>query len=366
MNVRIEIDTRTFVRFWLVVIGFVLVAFAIYSARVALILIGAALFLAIILGPSVNRLAKLFPSKSRTLGTVLAYVAVVLVLGCIIFLAVPPIVDQTVKFAQNIPSLIDSATKQYSGINDVVNHYQLQAEFAKVVTSIKDGASQFAAGLGSMLITGIGSVLYTITSVMLVLVMAFLMLIEGPLWLRRLWSIYKDKDRMENHRNLVERMYNVVTSYATGQLSVSAIAGLVSGVLAFVLCIIFGIPVNLAIPAAVIIFVLSLIPLFGETIGVLLVSLILALNSLTAAIIFIIFFIVYGQIEGNFISPKIQSKRIDLPALAILASVTIGVFTFGIIGGIISIPIAGCLRVLIENYYTYSKKKHTETEKIAD
>lgn len=364
MKVKIEIDTRTFVRFWLVVIGFVLVAFAVYSARAALIIIGAALFLAIILSPSVNRLAKLFPSKSRTLGTVLAYIAVVLVLGGIIFLAVPPIVNQTVKFAQNVPSLIDTATKQYAGLTEVINHYQLQSEFAKAITSIKDGASQFATGIGSMLITGIGSVLFTITSITLVLVLAFLMLIEGPAWLRRLWSVYNDKDRMNEHRSLIERMYNVVTSYATGQLSVSAIAGFMSGLLTFVLCLIFNIPMNLAIPAAAIIFIFSLIPLFGEITGALLVSIILTLNSLTAAIIFLIFFIVYGQIEGNFILPRIQSKRIDLPALAVLASVTIGIFTFGIVGGIISIPIAGCVKVLLENYIVNTKKKHTKNEKL--
>ena len=46
MKVKIEIDTRTFVRFWLVVIGFVLAALAIYSARTALFIIAAALFCA--------------------------------------------------------------------------------------------------------------------------------------------------------------------------------------------------------------------------------------------------------------------------------------------------------------------------------
>jgi predicted PurR-regulated permease PerM len=39
-----------------------------------------------------------------------------------------------------------------------------------------------------------------------------------------------------------------------------------------------------------------------------------------------------------------------LPALAVLSAVTIGVYTFGLIGAIISIPIAGCIRVLIEEY----------------
>ena len=55
-KVKIEIDTRTFVRFWLVVIGFFFAVYAIYSARSALIVIGISLFLAIILNKPVSRI----------------------------------------------------------------------------------------------------------------------------------------------------------------------------------------------------------------------------------------------------------------------------------------------------------------------
>ena len=44
MKVRIEIDTKTFVRFWLVVMGFGLAGLAIYSAKDALILLGISAF----------------------------------------------------------------------------------------------------------------------------------------------------------------------------------------------------------------------------------------------------------------------------------------------------------------------------------
>ena len=73
-------------------------------------------------------------------------------------------------------------------------------------------------------------------------------------------------------------------------------------------------------------------------------------NSIPAAIIYAVFFVVYQQIENNFIAPNIQAKRIDLSALMVLAAVTVGLYMFGIAGGIIAIPIAGSLRVLIEEY----------------
>ena len=334
MKTRIEIDTKTFVRFWLVVIGFALVALAIYSARTALIIIGSALFLAIALSKPVNLLTKILPGKSRVLSTALAYVVVIGLLGVIVFLVIPPIISQMTKFAETVPDLVNSATRQYAGASDFISKYNLQPQVDKLVTSFKDGMT----GVGSSLVSGVGSLLATITASILVLVLAFLMLVEGPTWLSKLWAAYDDREQMAAHRKLLGRMYNVVTGYVVGQLSVSAIAGTVAGIAVFTLSMIFSsIPVDLAIPSAMIVFVSSLVPLFGAMIGATLVSLILALNSVSVAVIFLVFFILYQQVEANYISPTIQSKRIDLSALIILIAVTVGVYLFGIAGGIISL-----------------------------
>lgn len=356
MKVKIEIDTRTFVRFWLVVIGFALAVLLIYSARTALIIIGTALFFAIILSPSVNYLAKKLPNKNRILGTAVAYIAVVLVLVAIVFLVIPPIVEQTVKYAQNIPTLIDNTTRQSSGASKFIKEYNLESQVDQVVTSIKYGVTNFVSKSGSSLVSSIGSFVSIITASILVTVLTFLMLVEGPVWLNRLWGLYKDKDKMKHHRKLLDKMYKVVTGYAVGQLSVSAIAGTVAGVAVFFLSTFFSIPVGLAIPVAATVFLTSLVPMFGAMVGAIFVSIILALNNITAAIVFLIFFILYQQIEANYISPKIQSKRIDLSILTILIAVTIGIYLFGIIGGIISIPVAGCIKVLVENRFSKIKK----------
>jgi len=361
MKVKIEIDTRTFVRFWLVVIGFAVVAIAIYSARTALIILGAAFFLALALSPPVNRLARILPGKSRVGGTALAYIAVIALLGAFIFLVVPPIAQQTAKVAETIPSLVTTATEQYKGLDSFINHYQLRSQVDSAVASIKDSATSLAQTVGTNLVSVIGSFFFTVTSMILILVLAFLMLIEGPTWMKRIWGVYNDAERMEYHREIIQRMYSVVTGYVTGQLSVSAIAGTVAGLTVFVLSLIFNVPSNFAIPTAAIVFVLSLIPMFGAMIGAVLVSLVLVFNDPTAALFFILFFIVYQQVEANFISPKIQSKRIDLSALAILSAVTVGIYLFGIAGGIISIPIAGCVKILTEEYFKRAKRNRTKS-----
>jgi predicted PurR-regulated permease PerM len=150
-------------------------------------------------------------------------------------------------------------------------------------------------------------------------------------------------------------MYSVVTSYVAGQLTISTIAGLFAGFVVFIISITMGIPANLVIPTAAIVFVMSLIPFFGAFIGAASMGFALAVNSPTAGLIFIVICIIYQQVEANFIGPRIQSKKLNLSPLVILISVTLGIVLFGIAGGIISIPIAGCVKILFDNYISKSK-----------
>jgi predicted PurR-regulated permease PerM len=363
MKVRIDIDTRTFVRFWLVVIGFAFAILAIYSVRTTLALIGIAFFLALALNAPVSFLARHLPGKSRVAGTAVAYILVIVVLAAFAFLVVPPIVQQTVKFGETVPSLIDNATSQWHGANELVAKYHLESQVDSAINTIQNNTTGWAAQASQNLLSGISSVADMIVSGILVLVLSFLMLIEGPMWLKRIWNIYNDEERMEYHRNLVHRMYNVVTGYVIGQLTVSAIDAACAGLVVFVLSFVFpSVPVNLVLPAVAIAFTLSLIPLFGATIAGVLISVLLAFNDLTAGIIFAIYFILYQQLENNFISPTIQARKLELSALTVLASVIIGVTLFGLAGGIISIPIAGCVKVLLEDYLVRAKKNRERSE----
>lgn len=365
MSTKIDIDTRTFVRFWLVIFGIVLVAFLLYNARVALIILGVSVFLALALNGPVSRISRRLPGRSRVGATAIAYVMVVALLGAIILLLIPPVVQQTAGFIQSAPTLVDSATSQWKGLNDLVDQYHLQPQVDGALESIKNSAAGWASNVGQGVIAGIGSIFSFIAALILVLVLTFLMLIEGPEWMNRIWKLYRDKEKMENHKRVTGKMYTVVTGYVVGQLTVSTIGATIAGLAVFLLSFIFpSVEAGLAIPTATITFLLSLIPMFGATIGGAIITLLLALNSVPAAIAYVIFFIVYQQIENNFISPHIQSKKINLSALMVLGAVTIGLYMFGIVGGIIAIPIAGIVRILIDEYLARRRGSSEEKPKV--
>lgn len=363
-RVRIDIDTKTFVRFWLVVIAFAFVILAIYTSLTALVLIGIAFFLAMALNIPVSFIARHLPGKSRVGGTAIAFVLVVAVLTTFIFLVVPPIVEQTLKVAETFPSVVERVAGQWQGLNQFVAEHNLQDQLNSTLQAIQQNTSNWAGDISSNVISSIGSFAGALVSTFLVLVLTFLMLVEGPTWMRWIWGLYNDQERMEHHRQLAHRMYSVVTGYVTGQLTVSAIGASMSGLTVFVLSLFFNVPANLAFPTIAIAFTLSLIPMFGATIAGVLITILLGFNDITAAIIFIVFFIIYQQVENNFVSPVIQSRRLELSALMILIAVTIGVMTFGILGGIISIPVAGCVKILLEDYLARAKKNRTASKQL--
>ena len=73
---KVQIDTKTFIRFWVVIIGFVAAGYLLAKASAGLLIIGCALFFALAIKPLVNRIANLFPGKSRGIPIALAYLIV--------------------------------------------------------------------------------------------------------------------------------------------------------------------------------------------------------------------------------------------------------------------------------------------------
>lgn len=363
MKVRIQIDTETFVRFWLVVIGFVFAIFMIYLSRTALIITGGAFFLALALSVPVNSIADRIPGRGRVGATAIAFVGLVAALGMFFTLVVPPIVQQTAKIFETAPQMLESFSGQWQTVGDFVERNNLQPQLDNAVASVRDNTEQWVKNLTTGVATGIGSMLSAIVAGIIMLVMAFLMLVEGPQWMERLWRLYRDKTKMERHQKLAKRMHDVVTGYVVGQLSVAGVGAAASGLIVFILSLFTEVPANLAIPSIAIAFVLALIPMFGSTLAGILIALLLVFNSLGAAVIFAIAYIIYQQIENNVISPAIQSRYIKLSPLAVLVAATIGIYLFGLIGGIISIPIAGAVKVLLQDYLEHSTKKRIESEK---
>jgi len=360
MSKIIEGDTHSFVKFWLVPLGIGLVILFLYQALAGLIVIGISIFLALALRPLVNKVNGIFvkcfgkDKKHQTASAVLAYLIVVVVIGGIVAIVGPVVVNETSKFIQQAPEMFEQNLGGWEGINKFGQSIGIENLQLEITNALKSLSNTLFGDFGNNFVASVSGIADVVMKIVLVLVLTMLFLLEGPALLNTFWKSISDGDENKKPvtvaKRVVSKMADVVSTYVSRQLLVAAIDGLASGLIVFLLSLFTGISSSLAIPMGVITMIFYMIPMFGQFIGGTLVTFILLFSSPLAAVIFAIVYIVYAQIENNVISPKIQGNALKLPAVMILCAVVIGMYMFGLLGAIIAIPIAGCIRVLMDEY----------------
>lgn len=154
------------------------------------------------------------------------------------------------------------------------------------------------------------------------------------------WLIHAASLAIENFRNFV-----------SGQV----IEAIVLGTLCMTGMFILKIPYAPMVGALV--GVTALIPVLGAFIGIIVGAFIILTVDTVKAIVFVIFILILQQIEGNLIYPKVMGSRVNLPALWILAAVTIGGGLAGSIGMLLGVPVFSTIYILLQEATENREKK---------
>jgi predicted PurR-regulated permease PerM len=198
-----------------------------------------------------------------------------------------------------------------------------------------DQATEFltSAQFGSGALAGVGVVADFITGLVLMVVVLFFFLKDGPeIWefLRRPFSgRWHDRARRAGRTTV-----NTLGAYVRGTALVAAVDAV-------------GIGIGLAIlqvplwPAlSVLVFVLAFIPIVGAVLaGVLAALVALVANGLVAALIVVAIVVVVNQLEGNFLQPVLMGRALKLHSLVILIALTVGTLLGGILGAVLAVPL---------------------------
>ena len=359
MTKTIETDFRTFIKFWsvpLIIAGIILF---LYKAMTGLIIIGISIFLALALKPLVRKVNELFirwfgrNKKHETASVVLAYLIVVAIIGLILGIVGPVVVNETAKFIHNFPETFDKTIGGWEGVNNFGKTIGIENLQKEISTNLDNLSNTMLGFLGSNLVSSVSGVADVMMKVVLSLVLTLLFLLEGPEMMDVMWKSLKaggNKKSVNVAKKVVGKMANVVSTFASRQVLVAILDGCATATIVFILSLILGFSPGLAIPMGMITMAFYLIPMFGQFIGGTLVTLVLLFSNPIAGLAFAIIYILYSQIENNIISPKIQGNALKLQPVVILCAVTVGMYMFGLLGAIIAIPIAGCIRVLIDEY----------------
>ncbi|HEK9954372.1 TPA: AI-2E family transporter [Streptococcus equi subsp. zooepidemicus] len=94
----------------------------------------------------------------------------------------------------------------------------------------------------------------------------------------------------------------------------------------------------------------ALIPVVGASIGAAIGFVLIMTQSMSQAVVFIVFLVILQQIEGNFIYPRVVGGSIGLPAMWVLMAITIGAALKGIVGMIVAVPLAATLYQVVKDH----------------
>ena len=104
---------------------------------------------------------------------------------------------------------------------------------------------------------------------------------------------------------------------------------------------------------AVVISFFDLIPIVGPIIGTAIGVIFILIESPEQALIFVVMMLVFQQIQGNIIYPRIMGDKLNLPSLWTLFAITIGGSLLGIIGMWVLIPLFATFYKLISEYVNH-------------
>jgi predicted PurR-regulated permease PerM len=334
------LSARVVLRVVLVVLLVVLALYLIYLLRRPLTWIFIAGFLAIALSGPVNFLQR---SIKRGFAIAIVYVALILVPVLLAALLVPPVVEQLNLLIDNLPQYV-ADLQEFVAENDQLRRleedYNVTAELQKQASTLPGRVGDAAGILSDIGLGLVNSVFAGVT----IIVLSLFMIGSGRGWLDWL-ADRQGQERSDWLKRLFDRIGNAVGNYVAGALGQAAVAGL----LAYIVLVILGVPY--AGSLAVVIFLLDLVPLIGATLGAILVGIITVFEDFpTVTIVWVIWSIIYQQVENNVIQPRIQARAVQVHPFVVLVSVLFGSTLFGVLGALLAIPVAAAIQIATVEY----------------
>jgi predicted PurR-regulated permease PerM len=295
-----------------------------------------ALFVAVALKPTVDWMDR--HGVPRVLAILLSYLLVVIIVAAIAALVVPTMFGQVTGLVR--------ALQQPGGLSAQIDRVASPLGLSPLVRSLRPQLDALPGQLGGSIgsvTTVTASTLSTITGVLSVAVLAFFFLHDGTGLIDASVRLLPQAHQ-PRARRLAERSEDAIAGYIRGNLAISAIAG----ISALVGMLVLGIPY--ALPLAVLLAVLDLIPMVGVTLGAIPVVLAALAISPIKAVIMLVYIIVYQQIESNVLNPLIYGRSDQLPALTVFLAFLAGSLLWGILGALIAIPAANIIRIVIREW----------------
>jgi predicted PurR-regulated permease PerM len=304
-----------------------------YSVRDLIVQVAVAAFIALSLDPAVRWLIR--HRVRRPYAVAIIFISFMLLLGGLMWLAVPPLASEATKLATDFPGYLETLRAESSTLRAIESRFALQPK-------LDDFASNFITFIQRDALAFGQRFLGALFSAVLVIVLTIYFMADLPRLRRAIVRMFPSRHR-PNVSHGVNVVIDKVGAYMIGNLVISLIAGVTT----FIALLALRVP--FALPLAFFVAITDLIPMVGATLGAIVCTIVAAATTdlWPGAILVAVFFIVYQQLENYLIAPRVLRDSVDMPSVGVLLAALLGGSVLGLVGALMAIPIAAAIKVIV-------------------
>lgn len=320
-----------------VIVGILAALTVLWHLRGIVVLLLVAVFFAVVLSPAVDAVGQRLRLR-RGLSVAVVYLVGALLASAVASLFVVPAANGVRGLLRDAPAIARDAEAGHGPVAGLARRLNVGA-------SVDDSAPRASKALntaGKHAVTVLRTIFGGVAGVVLVAVLTFMLLLEGPGFVDRLVARL-DPELAERLRRVGTDVRASLTGYVAGNLITSLVAGTVMAVTLLLL----GVPYPLVF--GVWVAVVDLLPQVGGLLAALPTVAFAALHSPTAGVVVLVVFLVYQQVENHLLQPAVMSRTVNLSPLVVLLSVLAGAELGGMIGALFAIPVAGAVQVVVHH-----------------
>jgi predicted PurR-regulated permease PerM len=333
-----QLSTRTIVRVFFTLVALSVLLYLLYVVRSVLGLLMIAVFLSVALGPAVDKIRKLkLPRAASILAVFLGMFLAIFLIGLIV---VPPIVNEVEAFAGDVPNYITDIRSNKT-LREYDDKYKITKKLEDQAKNLPSKLGQAAGALQAVTVGVFSTVIQLVT----VLTITFFLLLDGGRIVNFVFAQLRSEHR-ERMRAVAADIYGATGGYVAGALALATAAGLST----YIVLSILGVP--FAVPLAVLMAFFDLIPLVGSTIGGVLIGVVTLFADFPGdTIIWVVYVIVYQQVENSVFQPLVYRRTVNLHPLAVITAILIGSTLLGVLGALVAIPIAAAIQIALKDLW---------------
>lgn len=327
------------------------------------------LVIAYLLEPLVKKILEKTKMKRR--GIVVFIFVTLVVLITMSILSLMPAISNSIKGLMNdfpnfkiqIINFVTSLNDKYEFLQDL----EIGTKITEFITNSNGKSLEFLNNILKSILENSVGISKTSMNIFMSLIISYYLLIQKDEFLKNTNKIFKKLVNDDNYKSttkILKKSNDIFLNYLVGKLLDSAIIAVITFVGMWIL------KVPYAILFAFIMGLTNMIPYFGPFIGAVPVILVTLFYSPVQALLVGIFILIVQQVDGLIIGPKILGDKVGVGPFWIIVSILIGGNMFGVMGMLISVPIAAVIIDLVSEYAQLNEsnkklrtKKHIKSKK---